>query len=325
MSLRVSFIATRLFVLVICLVVFCAGSALAALLPLRLDNTKPNSNSSSMQMYARQNIGMGGKIYEGYITGRVQDFATWVVPNGYTTFEGYCGSDDTVGDSDAQFAFYIDGDVVKTLSTTMGSKAIKVSIPVRAGQSFRIDIVNYGAVAEPQFLTKASENGSNTSIDNGSVVNPPVNNPALFSIDSNGLDRLSDSLRKQCEAKPALKQKMENGQVAIATFKLIGISSKTVADAVTENLYTSMIKCGFSLVERGQLDKVLTELKIQDSGAIDPATAQKIGKLSGCDIILVGSISDQGLVVINGRMMETETGKSLVAERVELQKIPVRN
>jgi hypothetical protein len=57
---------------------------------------------------------------------------------------------------------------------------------------------------------------------------------------------------------------------------------------------------------------------------INPATAQKIGQMSGCDIIIVGSIQDQGqFVVINARMLETSSGKALAAERVEMRKIPI--
>jgi TolB-like protein len=87
-----------------------------------------------------------------------------------------------------------------------------------------------------------------------------------------------------------------------------------------------MIKTGFSLVERGQLDKVLAELKIQDTALIDPATAAKIGKLSGADLMLLGEITDSdSLVVINARLMETATGRSVAAERVELRKVFARN
>jgi hypothetical protein len=172
MSSRVNFNAMRLFALVICLVVFCAGSTLAALPPLRLEKTAPNSNSGTGR-YAGANIGMGGKIYEGYISTCPwgSSFATWVVPNGYTAFEGYCGIDDTNSSTKAEFTFSIDGDEVKTLSATKGSKAIKVSIPVRAGQSFRITMDTCGAaVAEPQFVAGATTTSTSSSSSYGTPI-----------------------------------------------------------------------------------------------------------------------------------------------------------
>ena len=86
-----------------------------------------------------------------------------------------------------------------------------------------------------------------------------------------------------------------------------------------------MILADFQTVERGQLDKALKELKIQDSALIDPATAQKLGQITGCNVIMVGSISDRGqFIVINARLLETSTGQTLTAERVECRKVPIQ-
>jgi len=56
----------------------------------------------------------------------------------------------------------------------------------------------------------------------------------------------------------------------------------------------------------------------------DDLALKKLGQMTGCDIILVGSISDQGqFVVINARLMETATGNSIATEWVEMRKIPI--
>jgi TolB-like protein len=170
----------------------------------------------------------------------------------------------------------------------------------------------------------------------GSVVTPPSpetsskeapspSESAPFVVDPNDLDKLASQLAENCANHPIAKEIMKKGNIAIATFDLIDISSPSVAKNAVEDLSTSMINKGFQLVERGQLDKVLKELKIQSSGAIDPKTAQEIGKLTGADLILVGSISDRGnFVVINARLLETKTGKAIVASRVEMRKIPIK-
>jgi len=148
---------------------------------------------------------------------------------------------------------------------------------------------------------------------------PPI---APFTLDPSGLDTLAKSLWDQCQAKAKVKSKVENGNVAVATFKPIGSLPAQIPASVAADLYTAMIKSKFELVERAQLDKVLGELKVQDTALINPATAKKIGKLAGCDLMLVGEITDSdALIVINARLMETETGKSVVAERVQLRKI----
>lgn len=53
--------------------------------------------------------------------------------------------------------------------------------------------------------------------------------------------------------------------------------------------------------------------------------ALEIGKLTGCTLILVGSISDRGgFVVVNARLLETATGDAVAAaESVEMRKIPI--
>jgi TolB-like protein len=170
----------------------------------------------------------------------------------------------------------------------------------------------------------------------GSVVTPPSpetsskeapspSESAPFVVDPNDLDKLASQLAENCANHPVAKEIMKKGNIAIATFDLIDISSPSVAKNAIEDLSTSMINKGFQLVERGQLDKVIKELKIQSSGAIDPKTAQEIGKLTGADLILVGSISDRGnFVVINARLLETKTGKAIVASRVEMRKIPIK-
>jgi len=61
------------------------------------------------------------------------------------------------------------------------------------------------------------------------------------------------------------------------TFTLVDIPSPSVATNVAEHLSDALINIDFNLVDRGQLDKILKELKIQDTALIDPATAHKIG------------------------------------------------
>jgi len=140
-------------------------------------------------------------------------------------------------------------------------------------------------------------------------------------VDPRDIKSLAAALRKRVEGKPAVLELVTKGHVALATFNRIAIYSPATATDIAENLSGELINLDFPLVERGQLDALMKELKIQNTGMIDPKTAKKIGETLGCDLIIVGSISDQGqFVVINCRLLETATGKALAAEQVEGRK-----
>jgi curli biogenesis system outer membrane secretion channel CsgG len=62
--------------------------------------------------------------------------------------------------------------------------------------------------------------------------------------------------------------------------------------AVADELVTQLVKSGqFTMVERAQLDAILAEQQLGASGAIQPATAAKIGKILGVAAIVTGSIT----------------------------------
>ena len=74
----------------------------------------------------------------------------------------------------------------------------------------------------------------------------------------------------------------------------------------------------FKIVERQRLNDILTELKFQQSGAADPATIQKIGKIIGAKALLLGSFVNfyGGKLRIDVRIVEVETGLTKKAEEV---------
>ncbi|MEI7482515.1 MAG: FlgO family outer membrane protein [Elusimicrobiota bacterium] len=76
------------------------------------------------------------------------------------------------------------------------------------------------------------------------------------------------------------------------------------------------------LIERNLLKKVLGELNLQASGAIDEETTRKLGKLLGADAVITGTLNDtkDGETEINARVVETETGKILTAAGASVRK-----
>lgn len=312
---------------------WCGWSCWAALSPrpLRYPHQPPldltgadTASSKGVGRHRSSAVSIGGRALRGYLSGptfgSVSGFVVWRVPSGYSTFEAYCGVDDrSRTEAQGSVKFQIDGIAVKSTEVSNGRAPAKISFPVNSGQSLRVNISRYGVVAEPRLLTGFTSSASSGSLQ--PYVAPP--SPSDFVVEPRDIDNLADSLRKDVDKDPDLRSRLAESQIAIMTFDLIDIPSKSVARNVAEDLYTSMIRCGFRLVERGQSEKAIQELRIQNTGLIDPATASKIGRIGGCDLILLGSISDRGqFVVVNARLMETSTGKSAAAERVEMRKTP---
>jgi len=64
------------------------------------------------------------------------------------------------------------------------------------------------------------------------------------------------------------------------------------------------------VVERDRLEDILTELKLQGSGKIDPKSAAKLGKLLGAKYLVVGGYFDlQGVLRVDARIVDVETGR----------------
>jgi len=62
--------------------------------------------------------------------------------------------------------------------------------------------------------------------------------------------------------------------------------------AAADELATQLVQSGkYTVIERAQLDSILQEQNLGASGAVTPATAAKVGKLLGAQLILTGSIT----------------------------------
>ena len=80
---------------------------------------------------------------------------------------------------------------------------------------------------------------------------------------------------------------------------------------IAEAFTTSFVKSNrFRVVERNQLEKVRTELQLNQTELVDPATAQKVGRLVGARYLVLGSFQVfGGQIRINARLLRVETGE----------------
>ena len=105
-----------------------------------------------------------------------------------------------------------------------------------------------------------------------------------------------------------------------------------VGRAVSDMLITEFVKDGtFKVIERNQLEKILSEQKLSISGVVDPSDVAKLGKVLGVSAVIVGSVTQFGVdrqtigffgigikkstakVAINARMIDTSSGEIFFA------------
>ncbi|MBI3182290.1 MAG: hypothetical protein HYZ28_09120 [Myxococcales bacterium] len=68
----------------------------------------------------------------------------------------------------------------------------------------------------------------------------------------------------------------------------------------------------FRIVERARLQEIIDELNLNQTRKVDPATANKIGKLLGAKYMVVGGYFDvMGTLRVNARVMRVETSEVL--------------
>ena len=88
---------------------------------------------------------------------------------------------------------------------------------------------------------------------------------------------------------------------------------------ITEIFITAFGKSGaFNVIERQQLEKVLDEFELSQSGIIDTSTAKEIGQLTGVEAIVTGTVSQMGNNQrVDARVIDISTGRVVIAERTE--------
>ena len=87
------------------------------------------------------------------------------------------------------------------------------------------------------------------------------------------------------------------GKLRIAVINFQNNSSWTwwgdqLGGAAADEVVTQLVKTGkFSVIERAQLEAILAEQRIGQTGLVNPATAARVGQLLGAQLIMTGSIT----------------------------------
>ena len=96
--------------------------------------------------------------------------------------------------------------------------------------------------------------------------------------------------------------------IAVADFSG---SDKELGRFLADTLLTDLAQSEkLHMVERAEIGKALTELKLQSTGLAEPQDVKKVGKLLGADRLIVGSylVRDNQLLV-NARLLDVRTGR----------------
>ncbi len=115
----------------------------------------------------------------------------------------------------------------------------------------------------------------------------------------------------------SLAQKRPRERVAVLTFKAIGAPAE-MGEAVAEILRTELVDVGkFELVERGQIEALIREQKLQMKDLFDAKTAVEIGRLSGAKLVVIGSIVKLGnTYTLNSRFIDVATGVVQIGKNI---------
>ena len=81
-------------------------------------------------------------------------------------------------------------------------------------------------------------------------------------------------------------------RMAVRAFEDRSEEGKAPAGAIMDMMVTELTKAGvFDLMERERLDYIADEIKLGQSGLMDPSTAPKVGKIKGVQYTMTGAIT----------------------------------
>lgn len=130
-----------------------------------------------------------------------------------------------------------------------------------------------------------------------------------------------------CAAAPEVKAPPPAGprlRVAVAKFENKTTYGARLGTAASDILVTELARTErFVLIERAELDRLLSEQKLGLTGAVDPATAAQMGKILGAAAIIVGSVSQFGVKTEGSDLLITASKRQIAEATVDARIIDV--
>lgn len=104
-------------------------------------------------------------------------------------------------------------------------------------------------------------------------------------------------------------------KIAVLPFVRLDGSADDLGRYLSEQLVTELFKTKrFEILERAQLERLISEQKLALSDLADPSQASKLGQLNIADLLVTGSVVHRsGAITVNARLVETQTSQLFAA------------
>lgn len=106
--------------------------------------------------------------------------------------------------------------------------------------------------------------------------------------------------------------------IAVIHFKTLNKEAQDIAlgELISETFTSALVNSqSFKIIEREQLDKVVKEMEMSQTGFIDASDAVEIGKMLHADAIITGSVALLGgQIQLNARIIEIESAYVISAD-----------
>lgn len=115
----------------------------------------------------------------------------------------------------------------------------------------------------------------------------------------------------------------EGKTIAVTGFSYADGRASSDGNIISERFTTELInRRAMRVVERDKIEKVLGELKLQNTGAINPELAKKVGHMLGADLLVIGGIVElpDKVLELNIRLASVESGEAVAAVTGRVQK-----
>ena len=107
--------------------------------------------------------------------------------------------------------------------------------------------------------------------------------------------------------------------------KIVGIlpfdTESTNTSILLSDIYAYYLKNnGIKIVDRKELKKIIEEIKLSMVGVLEGKNADKIGALSGADLLLTGNMKKLGdIYFVNVKLLDIETGETVFIDTVNFE------
>ncbi|HZN63064.1 MAG TPA: CsgG/HfaB family protein [Planctomycetota bacterium] len=123
------------------------------------------------------------------------------------------------------------------------------------------------------------------------------------------------------------KAEDQRRKIAVADFEdKSGYGKEQVGRPAGDILSTVLVDCEqFAVYERQKLSAALDELKLGQSGVIDPTTAARAGKMIGVDFVMYGTVSKAAFRVEHTNVVLYQSKKQVAEVTVDCRMVHVES